>query len=379
MSENTEFSEEIRERRLAQRRAERSRQRAKRRVIRRIKHFFSLGFCVVLTVAALVVVTVVGKNFLESQDEKNEELAQKVEQAAQRPKENEIVTDTEPRMMDVGEAKFLEGFEAAADENTVTMGDEGGEMHSEFAILIDMSKNQIVAQKNADVIMNPASMTKILTILVASEHVANLDERLEITADVTDYAFRNECSVVGFEIGETPTIRDLFYGTILPSGADAAVSLACYVAGSQDAFVEMMNDKVKELGLSETAHFTNCVGLYDEAHQCTVYDMAMILKAAVENRWCRAVLSAHTYTTSATEQHPEGLTISNWFLRRIEDRDTGGTVICAKTGFVNESGSCAASYQLSESGTPYICVTGKSGSSWRCIYDQVTIYKKYAK
>ena len=110
-----------------------------------------------------------------------------------------------------------------------------------------------------------------------------------------------------------------------------------------DAFVDMMNEKLAELGLSDTAHFTNCVGLYDENHYCSIYDMAMILKAAVENDLAREVLTAHTYTTSATEQHPEGITISNWFLRRIEDKDTKGTVVCAKTGFVAQSGNCAAS------------------------------------
>ena len=71
--------------------------------------------------------------------------------------------------------------------------------------------------------------------------------------------------------------------------------------------------------------------------------------------------------------------MSNWFLRRIEDKDCGGEVLGAKTGFVNQSGSCAASYGVSASGTPYICVTANAHSSWRCIYDQVEIYKNYAK
>lgn len=144
-----------------------------------------------------------------------------------------------------------------------------------------------------------------------------------------------------------------------------------------DAFVDMMNEKLAELGLSDTAHFTNCVGLYDENHYCSIYDMAMILKAAVENDLAREVLTAHTYTTSATEQHPEGITISNWFLRRIEDKDTKGTVVCAKTGFVAQSGNCAASYEETDSGKHYICVTANAHSSWRCIYDHVAVYQEY--
>ena len=105
-----------------------------------------------------------------------------------------------------------------------------------------------------------------------------------------------------------------------------------------------MNEKLEQLGLSDTAHMTNCVGIYDEEHYCSVYDMAMILEAAIENDFCREVLSAHTYTTSKTQQHPDGIDLSNWFLRRIEDKDTGGEVVCGKTGFVNQSRNCAASY-----------------------------------
>ena len=105
----------------------------------------------------------------------------------------------------------------------------------------------------------------------------------------------------------------------------------------------------------------------------------MILKAAEENKLCHEVLNARKYTTSGTTEHPEGIMISNWFLRRIEDKDTHGEVIGAKTGFVNQSGSCAASYQISNNGKHYICVTADAYSSWRCIYDHVEIYDEYTE
>ena len=87
--------------------------------------------------------------------------------------------------------------------------------------------------------------------------------------------------------------------------------------------------------------------------------MAVIMAAAVKNKTCREVLSAHTYTTAVTAQHPEGITISNWFLRRIEDKDTGGEVICAKTGYVLQSGNCAVSFGMDKKGREYICVKGR--------------------
>ncbi len=263
---------------------------------------------------------------------------------------------------------------AEATDATASLGED---VISSHAILIDKDFNQIVAQRDAKTMINPASMTKILTVLVAAEHVENLDDTFTITIDMTDYSYTNDCSIVGFAENEAVTVRDLFYGTILPSGADAAIGLATYVAGSQEAFVELMNDKLTELGLSDTAHVTNCVGIYDENHYCTAYDMAMILSAAVDNELCRAVLSAHTYTTSSTEQHPEGITISNWFLRRIEDKDSGGEVLCGKTGYVLQSGNCSASCALDADGNEYICVTVNANSAWRCIYDHVAIYKQF--
>ena len=250
---------------------------------------------------------------------------------------------------------------------------------SENGVLIDLEKEEIIAMKDPYAKLSPASMTKILTILVAAEHIENLEDTFTITIGITDYSFSNDCSNVGFEVGEAVTIQDLFYGTILPSGADAALGLAIYTAGSHEAFVDMMNEKLEELGLSDTAHFTNCVGLYDKEHYCSVYDMAVILKAAYDNPLCRSVLSAHTYTTSATAEHPEGILLSNWFLRRIEDKDTHGEVLCAKTGYVVQSKNCAASLAEDIAGRKYLCVTAGSTSSWRCIYDHVDIYAEYLR
>ena len=273
--------------------------------------------------------------------------------------------------------KVQKVYSATATDDTIQPGDD---VISKHVIFIDLSNDTILAQRASSTIINPASMTKILTLLVAAENISeeNLEDTFTITIEITDYSYRNDCSNVGFDVGETVTVRDLLYGTILPSGGDAALGLATYVAGSQEAFVTMMNDKLEDLGLSRTAHFTNCIGLYDKEHYCTVYDMAMILEAAIENELCREVMSAHTYTTSNTQEHPEGITISNWFLRRIEDKDTGGEVVCGKTGYVVQSGNCAASYGIDNAGKGYICVTADSTSSWRCIYDHVALYRQFS-
>ena len=287
------------------------------------------------------------------------------------------LAETEPQIttVQVGDQVFHAGFEAVTTADTIAPAET--DVLSQNSILIDVSTDTILVDKGAYDRISPASMTKVLTILVAAEYIQDLDGTFTITPEMTSYCLSNGCSAAGFVEGEEVPIRDLFYGTILPSGGEAAVALATCAAGSQGYFVDLMNAKLEELGLSDTAHVTNCVGLYDENHYCTAYDMAMIMKAAVENDWCREVLSTKVHTTLATHQNPEGLILSNWFLRRIEDKDCGGEVLCAKTGYVEQSGDCAASYGISASGKPYICVTVNTYSSWRCIYDHVALYKQY--
>lgn len=269
-------------------------------------------------------------------------------------------------------------FNPQATEHTVGFPEEGRGVYSTNGVLIDVEAEEILAGREPFQRINPASMTKILTLLVAVEHVTDLQDTFIMTAEITDYSYEHDCSIAGFGVGEAVTVEELLYGTILPSGADAAMALAEYVAGSQEAFVELMNQKLEQMGLSDTAHFTNCVGLFDENHYCTVYDIALILKAASDNELCRSVLSARTYATSIpSEEQPEGILLSNWFLRRIEDKDTHGEVLCAKTGYVKQSGSCAASLATDHEGREYICVTTGSISSWACIYDHVELYQAF--
>ncbi len=381
-----------RERRRAEnRKRARERQRKKRMLV-----MGGMGCCAVILIVAGIWLMAgrTGKAQLSEGDEKavQEQTTEALsDSGAKTTSENETEVASQDEEQVSGEIEqseetapaqtssmpFAVGYDAQETDSTTYLGSDS--VQSSYALLVDLDDNTIVSQKSAYDRINPASMTKILTVLVAAEHVTDLDDTYTITKEITDFSYSHDCSAVGFLDEETVTVRDLLYGTILPSGGDAAAGLACYVAGSMDSFVNMMNEKLAELGLSDTAHFTNCVGLYDENHYCSIYDMAMILKAAVENDLAREVLTAHTYTTSATEQHPEGITISNWFLRRIEDKDTKGTVVCAKTGFVAQSGNCAASYEETDSGKHYICVTANAHSSWRCIYDHVAVYQEYTK
>jgi len=351
------FTEEERAQRRAQREAaRRQKKRAKRR--RMLRHLLP----VFAVVAALSIILITLGDKQPARPEASLELEQPT-----------FSHDDPTRLPGAVSTPEFTIFE---DANTAHLGEE---LPSKHAVVIDLQTGAILAEKDSNAIISPASMTKILTLLVAAERVTDrLDETYTMTIEISDYCYSNGCSVVGLELDEVVSVRELLYGTILPSGADAAVCLANFVAGSHEAFVELMNQKVEELGLSETAHFTNCVGLYDPENVCTVKDMAMILKAAMENELCQEVLNARTYKTAPTPQHPDGQVLSNLFLRRIEDHlPEGFSAIGAKTGFVNQSGSCAASCGRDKDGNLYICVTGNAFSSWRAIYDHVDLYTKY--
>ena len=151
------------------------------------------------------------------------------------------------------------------------------------------------------------------------------------------------------------------------------------IAGSEEEFVKLMNKKADELGLKDT-HFTNSSGLYDKDHYTTAEDMAVIIRAAMKNPLCREVLSTYQYTTAKTPQHPDGIELtSTLFSYMYGTEPEGADILGGKTGFVNESGYCIATFGKSDNGTEYVCVTLKGVSLWPTVYDQIDLYSRYAK
>ena len=149
---------------------------------------------------------------------------------------------------------------------------------SESAVLIDASSGTILAQKNADKKMYPASLTKIMTAILAIE----LGELTDVITVDDDTPFEIEGSHIALEPGEILTLKDLLYALMLPSANDAASVIAKHYGGSLENFVKMMNQKAKELGAYNT-NFTNPHGLHDTNHYSTAADLALITKYAMEN------------------------------------------------------------------------------------------------
>lgn len=262
-----------------------------------------------------------------------------------------------------------------SDPVTFSVDDSLG-VQSQYVSLVDLSTGRVVVGKNQDEQMNPASMTKVMTLLVACEHLTDLTAPVAISQDAIDIAASTGLTRVGFVAGEVVTVADLLYGTILPSGADAAIMLGRTVAGSDENFVALMNQKAAELGLTST-HFVNCTGMTAEGHLTTPSEMAVILQAAMENDIARTILTTQHYTTTATTQHPSGIALTNQFLSRMSARTIPGTCLAAKTGYTRAAMCCAASCFVSSTGRTYICVTGHAPTAVQAVEDQAQLYRFY--
>lgn len=245
---------------------------------------------------------------------------------------------------------------------------------SEYAVLLDVTDNKILAQRNPDTRIYPASMTKIMTLLVAAEHIEDMDDTFTMTYDIIAPLIAADASRAGFEEDETVTITDLLYGIALPSGADATTAIAIYLCGSEESFVQLMNEKVKDLGLENT-HFTNASGLHDANHYSTPTDIALLMSYVMQNDICREILSTYQYTTSVTEQHPEGIPLeSTMFSRMYGNEVTGITIEAGKTGYTDEAGHCLVSFSTDADGKCYVAVTAKGPTYWREIFDTFAIF-----
>lgn len=235
-------------------------------------------------------------------------------------------------------------------------------IYSKAAIVKDLKNQKVLAAQNSEERIYPASMTKIMTALLAAEEIENLDESVLIPTDEVLALYERGASMAGFAPGETASARDLLYGILLPSGADCCMALACEIAGDEAGFVQMMNEKAKELGMGNT-NFVNASGLHDESHYSTVQDILVLLEYALKNETFYQVFTTRSYTTAPTREHPEGITFESTMYEKKDHLEvTDGEILGGKTGFTSAAGLCLASLAEVE-GQEYILVTaGAEGS-----------------
>lgn len=208
---------------------------------------------------------------------------------------------------------------------------------AEGAVLMDAASGSILYSKNADTKFYPASITKVLTTLVALEN-GNLSDSITCNAE-TLYAIEQGSSRVGLEAGEIISLEDALYFVMLQSGNDAAAVVAETVGGSIEGFVDMMNKKAKDLGCTGS-NFMNPHGLPDENHYTTARDMALIMQAAVNNPDFCTIASATNFKVEATNlndsrgvwnHHKMILPASEYHYEGVCEGKTGYTTVALNT------------------------------------------------
>lgn len=229
-------------------------------------------------------------------------------------------------------------------------------LDSPYAILLDADSGEVLASKRGEEKIFPASMVKMMTVLTAIQSIGDLDRTVTMSYDFYDALYDQDASRAGFEPGEEAKLRDLLYGALLPSGAECCMQLALEAAGSEKAFVEMMNQNALEMGLTQT-HFSNATGLHTEDQYSTPHEIGLILQAGLKNETFYKVFTTHYYTVQPTSVHPEGFTFwSTLFKNTTDDSVNGGMLMGGKTGFTDEAGHCLAS-MAEVNGREYILVT----------------------
>ena len=257
-----------------------------------------------------------------------------------------------------------------------------------FAALADLSTGKIIASRKADEVIYPASMTKVMTLIVVVENLpseSSLRDVITVSSEVYEEMKRQGSSGIGMEAGEKLTVEAMLYALMLKSDGIAACELARYVAGDIKTFVALMNKKAQDMGLENT-HFENPTGLFHKNHKSTSREIASIMAYAMNMRLCRKIMLTQSYTAPCVGA--DGATfdynlyhnlIVTQFDKIQPNQPKSVKVAAGKTGFTDESRFCLVTYAESADGHGYVCVTAKSDSYADCIADYLTIYNTYVK
>lgn len=252
-------------------------------------------------------------------------------------------------------------------------------IHSNNALLLESKTGKVIMEKGTNQHIYPASLTKIMTAILAIEHFENLKTTFKIEQSDLDYLKDKNASVAGFQAGDEVSVEDLLYGTILSSGADATTTLAKAISGSEEDFAKLMNKKAKEIGMDKT-HFVNASGLHHPNHFTTVEDLSKLLRYALKNEKFKEIFTTPSHITKPLHSTKSGLVLTSTLFSKLWEPalDNGVTIVGGKTGFTPQAGLCLASLAVKD-GKEYILITTNAKSETYQTFhidDAVAIYSK---
>lgn len=222
--------------------------------------------------------------------------------------------------------------------------------------LFDVNNNEVLYAKNVHERLHPASLTKIMTALVALKY-GNPEDRITVTDGV--YVDESGAVVCGLETGDQLTLNQALHALLMKSANDAANAIAIHIAGSVEKFAEMMNQEALELGATNS-HFVNPHGLTAEDHYVTAYDMYLIFNEAIKYELVSEIIHKSSYELVYTDrngnQKSTTIATTNQFLDGNYKAPDQVSVIGGKTGTTTAARSCLILLSKDVSGNPYISV-----------------------
>lgn len=237
----------------------------------------------------------------------------------------------------------------------------------ENVILYNLNDNNVLYSKNENEQTQIASLTKIMTSLVAIDAIDNLNEKVTITSK--DFEGTTGYSKAGFKVGDAITYEDLLYGILLPSGADAVNAVVNNTYGYAE-FVKKMNEKGQEIGM-KNSKFSNPIGKDDDENYSTASDVAKMLKYALKNDAFKKIFTTKKYTTT------NGIVL-NSTLNSYSDFLKTSIIDGAKSGFTKEAGRCLASItNLHDVSYLLVVINSSTDEAYNAVKDTINIYSYY--
>jgi len=241
--------------------------------------------------------------------------------------------------------KFIKEYDdkTSSIEPDLSVSISSDKLNSSNAILIRLTDDAVLMQKNSEEKIYPASLTKMMTAIVAIENLPDLKEEIKLTNSTFQGLYEADASLADFQPDEQVKAIDLLYGVLLPSGAECCIAIADQIAGSEQNFVKIMNQKAAGLGMDNT-HFENATGLHDENHYTTVKDLSILLRCALQNDTFREIFTSSRHSTQSTNKHPGGITFYSTMFEDLNNQSIiDGEILGGKTGYTDEAGLCLAS------------------------------------
>ena len=224
------------------------------------------------------------------------------------------------------------------------------------AALLKLKDKEVLYAENMHERIYPASTTKILTTYLALKY-GNMNDVVEVSENAANVP--SDSSRAGLKQGDQLMLEDLLYALMLPSGNDAAVAVAEHISGSVDAFVGLMNQEAKKLGMTHS-NFVNAHGYQDENHYTTAYDLYLVFHQCVQNEKFLEIVSSPNHTAQITESdgvvREDSWMQSNQFINGDTPVPDDIVVVGGKTGTTDEAGACLVLYATDSESNPYISI-----------------------